>query len=250
MTDALEIVSKYAIGSHMKKHPSLAATVNSLPTHCPSQIFLGNPQGSAVSVSDADLAAAAAAIGSRQVFVHSPYIVNLSAKEDKWQSALLRKTLGYTSAFGGLGVVVHVGKSTSQHMADALQNMRAMLMRSLDAATPTCPLLLETPAGQGTETLKGMGEFLDFVESFADPRLRVCLDTCHVFACGHDPVLYVKEALKRPGLLKLVHYNDSEGACNSCVDRHAFVGTGKIGLETMRTIAQLCHESNVPMVIE
>jgi deoxyribonuclease-4 len=245
-----EIISIYNIGSHMKKQPSIAGTIASLPPGRPSQIFLGNPQGSAVSATDSDLAAAAAAIGSRKVFVHSPYIVNLCAKEDKWQSQLLRKNLQYTGAFGGLGVVVHVGKSTSQPLTEALQNMRAMLQRSLDAATPACPLLLETPAGQGTETLKGMGEFLDFVESFADPRLRVCLDTCHVFACGHDPVEYLKETLKRPGLLKLVHYNDSEGACKSCVDRHAFVGTGKIGLETMRTIAQLCHEAAVPMVIE
>jgi endonuclease IV len=51
-------------------------------------------------------------------------------------------------------------------------------------------------------------------------------------------------------LLKLVHFNDSHGACDSCVDRHAFIGTGHIGIDIMTKIATLCVEKGIDMVIE
>jgi deoxyribonuclease-4 len=246
------LVSSFNIGSHVKKQKTLLATVAALPSNRPWQIFLGGPQNSKISVVDSDLAEAAVNIGAskKQIYVHSQYIINLCAKTDEWQSELLMKNLKYTRAFGGRGVVVHVGKSTDQTMTEALEKMRAALTRCLSDATESCPLLLETPAGQGTETLRGMTEFLDFVESFKDPRIRMCLDTCHVYACGHKPLKYIEEAVKRPGLLKLVHYNDSLGECGSCVDRHAFVGTGKIGISGMREIAEICHKNNLPMLIE
>lgn len=246
------LVSSFRIGSHVKKQKTISATVACLPPGRPWQIFLGGPQNSKITALDSDLAEAALNIGAtkKEIYVHSQYIINLCAKKDDWQSELLMKNLKVTRAFGGRGVVVHVGKSTDQTMSEALEKMRAALTRSLAEATESCPLLLETPAGQGTETLRGMTEFLDFVESFKDPRLRMCLDTCHVYACGHQPLKYIEEAVKRPGLLKLIHYNDSLGECGSCVDRHAYVGTGKIGIEGMTQIANLCHAHNLPMLIE
>ena len=128
--------------------------------------------------------------------------------------------------------------------------MRAAIRLAMEHATVDCPLLLETPAGQGTETLKDMNEFLNFVESFKDQRVRVCLDTCHVFACGHKPLEYIGAALARPALLKLIHFNDSLGGCGSCVDRHASIGAGNIGMEGMRAIAETCTAAGLPMIIE
>jgi deoxyribonuclease-4 len=95
-----------------------------------------------------------------------------------------------------------------------------------------------------------MNEFINFIESFDDKRIRMCLDTCHVFACGHKPIEYIQESLKKPGLLKLIHFNDSLGACGSCVDRHAYIGTGNIGMEGMTQIADLCSKAGLPMLVE
>jgi deoxyribonuclease-4 len=80
--------------------------------------------------------------------------------------------------------------------------------------------------------------------------LRVCLDTCHVFACGHKPLEYIESLLKTPGLVKLIHYNDSATPCGSCVDRHAYMGTGHIRMDGMKAIAELCGKHDLPMVIE
>ena len=76
------------------------------------------------------------------------------------------------------------------------------------------------------------------------------MDTCHVFACGHEPLAYIQEIVKHPELLQLIHFNDSLGECGSCVDRHAFIGRGKIGLNKMTEIASLCHSHNLPMLVE
>jgi deoxyribonuclease-4 len=204
-------------------------------------------------VDDSDIAATLGLVqkNNAKIYVHSQYIINLCAPniEDNWNTKLLIKNLQVTRAFGGRGVVVHVGKSTKQTLEDALEKMRLAIHSCLEHATAECPILLETPAGQGTETLTDMNAFLDFIDSFKDNRIRMCLDTCHVFACGHKPLEYIDAALKR-GTLQLIHFNDSLGACGSCVDRHAFVGTGNIGLEGMTQIANACHKANLPMIIE
>jgi deoxyribonuclease-4 len=245
---------EHLIGHHAPKMKSLVDTVRALPDAAkPYQIFLGGPQTAKLSVADAELAAAAAEVGRRgvRVYVHSQYIINLSnRKGESWAESLLIKNLQYAVAMGCRGVVVHVGKSVGSVEAEAVVAMRETLKNALAHATPDCPLLLETPAGQGTELLRGAEEFMDFVESFGDQRLRACLDTCHVFACGHKPLEYLGKMRERAGLLKLVHYNDSAAPCGSCVDRHAYMGTGHIGMEGMKAIAELCTAGQVPMVIE
>jgi sugar phosphate isomerase/epimerase len=135
-------------------------------------------------------------------------------------------------------------------VAEAVAIMRTAVARAASVATPACPLLLETPAGQGTELLTKPEEFIDFVESFATPTLHACLDTCHVFACGHCPVKYVDAMLAKPDLLKLIHYNDSMDLCGACKDRHAYVGTGKIGLEALTAVAEHAVSAGIPMVME
>lgn len=250
----------YSIGVHAPKAKSLAGTIAALGDFSkPYQIFLGGPTNSKMTITDAELALAAEAVqhtGAR-VFVHSQYIINLCAGirgggvAEDWSARLLESNLRYTAAIGGRGVVVHVGKSTTQPLEEALAKMRSALMGALPYATAECPILLETPAGQGTETLKDQAEFIEFVRSFCDPRIRICVDTCHVFACGHDPLAYLEAITATdPDLLRLVHFNDSQEACGSCLDRHAYIGTGKIGMERMTRLAEFCSAGAIPMVIE
>ncbi len=266
MMNAKTLCDQFCIGCHIGKQKTLLETINTVAgSDKPYQMFLSGPQNShlkkdlAKSTDAADTKKLIQTSGAK-MFIHSQYIINLCAKcEDDWNIKLLKDNLEVGCAMGAKGVVVHVGKSTDQPLPQALERMRNAIKECLPSATKECPLLLETPAGQGTETLTDMNEFLEFVESFKDERFRMCLDTCHVFACrnpkdaarkGYDPIAYIQAALARPGLLKLVHFNDSLEACGSCKDRHAFVGTGKIGFDTMSKIAKLCSDNGVPMVIE
>ena len=251
---ALPLLVCHAIGSHMPKRKSLVDTIHAIPPGRPAQIFLAGPQSSRLSISDIELAAAAAAIAETKatLFIHSPYIINLctplSAANEEFHTKLLIKNLQYGVAIDAKGVVVHVGKSTTQELSAALATMRSNLVACMEHATPGCPILLETPAGQGTEVLTTQATFAAFVTEINDPRLRVCIDTCHVFAAGEDPHTYVTAT--PTALTKLLHFNDSATPCGSCLDRHAFIGEGHIGIATLTKIAEFASANAVPMVIE
>jgi deoxyribonuclease-4 len=249
----------YLVGFHAQKKKSLPDTLTTFAEsdhRIPYQIFLGSNMSSKLVISDEELAAAAKVIAATnlKIFVHSQYIINLCqdpGADDDYHTNLLIKNLQYAAIIGCRGVVVHVGKSTDKPLPRAMANMQTNLLRAMDHATEACPILLETPAGQGSETLTGYTEFVEFVLKFKDPRLRICVDTCHVFAVGHKPLDYLTRLTKyNKKLLKLVHFNDSATPCGSCLDRHALMGTGHIGMTTMEQIAAKCHSHAVPMVIE
>ena len=255
-SEVAALIEECKIGTHTSKLKSLTETVKNLPDKTkPYQIFLGNPQSVALSCKEEDMDACAALMKETgaNVYVHSQYIINLSAEPDDKDalSNLLGKNLQIAKRAGLKGVVVHVGKAVKRDKKVAVENMRQNLLRALEHATPKCPILLETPAGQGTETLQTYEEFVEFADSFQSESLRVCVDTCHVFACGHKPDEYItKLTTEKPGLLKLVHFNDSREPCGSKKDRHAFIGSGHIGFKTMSEIAHDCKDCRYPMVIE
>ena len=245
------------IGSHMHKQKSLTDTVKGFGDYSkPYQIFLGGPQSSKLHIQDEELAATAKAVQDTgaKVFVHSQYIINLcqeAGSNDDYHTALLIKNLQYANAVGFKGVVVHVGKYTTREKTQAIENMRQNLKVAMEHATPDCPILLETPAGQGTETLTSCTDFIEFVLSFQDPRLRICVDTCHVFATGKQPLDYISRLTKyNKKLLKLIHFNDSATPCGSCLDRHAYIGMGHIGIEQMTQVGNHCHQNGYPMLVE
>ena len=260
------LIHQCCIGCHTNKQKTLYETVLGIQDKTkPYQIFIGNPQQYTVNVKLEDCKKTKEILDQtrQQFFVHSPYLINLSSpvttEPGKKGLDCLCNSLDAAKAAGFKGVVVHVGKSTTQTVPQAMQTMRTNISKAIEHASASCPLLLETPAGQGTELLTDREEFFDFIESFKDDRLRACIDTCHVFACcnpvdpakkGHNPLTYIEEGLKRPNLVKLIHFNDSQFPCGACKDRHAFIGAGHIGLEQMTKIAYLCKTNNLPMVIE
>ena len=58
-------------------------------------------------------------------------------------------------------------------------------------------------------------------------RTGYCLDTCHCFAAGLDPI----EAATALGFehVHVIHSNDSKAPRGSRVDRHENIGKGQIG---------------------
>ena len=128
-----------------------------------------------------------------------------------------------------------------------------MVRNSLSYATESCPLLLETSCGEGTEVLTKIEELGTFFYRFSveeRKKLGVCIDTCHVFAAGYQPLSYLEHWEKYCKIpIILVHFNDSKGICGSCLDRHVYPGYGNIGVR-MIEIAKWCKSRNIQMVIE
>lgn len=179
-----------------------------------------------------------------QLFIHSKYIINL-AKPEKFQTIPLQYDLDVGSAIGAIGVVVHVGKSCQNSPEISIETMKSN-MKSLNI-NENCPLLLETPAGQGTELLTEIETFINFMNEFkTNPKYGICVDTCHVFACGYDPFEYLKKITNDTQQVKLIHLNDSKTEKGSRKDRHETVGNGFIGKECLMKCTQL----GIPCVTE
>jgi deoxyribonuclease-4 len=246
------IIIQYNIGHHIKKENTFFNTVVKMKPGIPYQIFMGNSQSGKLSINESDIKDASNYVVKNliKLYIHSPYVVNLSAKtDDDWNLVNIGKLLKYGYLLGAKGVVVHTGKHTKDSYERGVKNMRKALKLLIELSSIECPILLETPSGQGTETLCKMDEFLDFVDSFKSKKIGVCVDTCHVFANGHNPYEYIEKAYER-GNLRLIHYNDSKEECGSCKDRHAEIGQGKIGIEMMLSIAEFCKSRNIDMLIE
>jgi deoxyribonuclease-4 len=240
------------IGSHVAKGKDLASSL----VINPCQMFLRNPRSKADHTLDThELAKAAEKIKNEAIryFTHAPYTINLCSGRAP-ELDILISDLESTCSMGGEGVVVHVGKHCKQSMAVALDTMEVAVKGVLPYATTKCRLLLETPAGMGTEVCDTLREMASFYTRFsADElsKLGICIDTCHVFAAGYDPLHYLSSWSNLSDVpICLVHFNDSRREKGSRVDRHAPVGNGLIGQVAMEDIARWCHERCIPMVTE
>ena len=250
------IQEKYNIGNHIKKQKTIKKTVESIQNETtPNQVFLGSPRSGAISIKDDDVAESTLFIKKLKInlFVHTPYIINLSkahTDKDKHTNIFI-ENIKYSVALGCKGVVIHVGKYLKDTKETAIKTMKKNIDLAMKYATEECPILLETPAGQGTELLTDINEFYEFVDNINDKRVQICVDTCHVYSTGYDPLEYLKAIYKKnKKIIKLVHFNDSKTKCDSHVDRHAYIGTGTIGLDKMEEIALFCNKKKIPMVVE
>lgn len=174
----------------------------------------------------------------------------------------LRHSLRRARAIGALGVVVHTGSATGGREREvALAQVRERMLPLLDELTHDDDpfLLLESTAGQGASLCSrtwDFGPYFDVLDRH--PKLGVCLDTCHIFAAGHDLTgpAGMKQTLDLlvdtvgEGRLKLIHANDSKDVVGAHKDRHENIGSGHIGEDPFRELLAHPATENVPLVIE
>jgi deoxyribonuclease-4 len=231
------------------------------------QIFVTNPRGWAPGPDpgSAEVAAFRAGIDERglPVFVHAPYLINPGAPDAlvaARSAAALAVVIERATLIGASGVVVHAGSAVRADRHDEALAQAADLIRGvLDAAPDGAPqLLVEPTAGGGAALASDVPSLGRYLAAVDDPRVGVCLDTCHLHAAGHD--LVPVGALKRTvaavvrtigaGRIGLVHVNDSRDPCGSKRDRHASMGNGTIGVESFGELFTAPGLRGVPLVVE
>ncbi|RSS81541.1 deoxyribonuclease IV [Streptomyces sp. WAC06614] len=232
------------------------------------QVFVANPRGWATPAGnpaqDEQFRAGCAEAGI-PAYVHAPYLINFGSHtpatvERSVES--LRHSLRRGREIGALGVVVHTGSATGGRSREvAFAQVREHLLPLLDELTHEDDplLLLESTAGQGSSLCSRTWDFEPYFEALdAHPRLGICLDTCHVFAAGHDlaepggtkKMLDLLVGSVGEGRLKLIHANDSKEAAGAHKDRHANIGRGHIGREAFAELFAHPATEGVPLVIE
>ncbi|MCY0942739.1 deoxyribonuclease IV [Streptomyces antarcticus] len=232
------------------------------------QVFVANPRGWATptgSPAQDERFRAECAAGSIPAYVHAPYLINFGSHngatvEKSVES--LRHSLRRGREIGALGVVVHTGSATGGRPREATYaQIREHMLPLLDELTREDDpfLLLESTAGQGSSLCSTAEEFGPYFEALErHPMLGICLDTCHVFAAGHDLAepggtkltLDLLVDTVGEGRLKLVHANDSEAAVGAHRDRHANIGRGHIGREAFAELFTHPAMEGVPLITE
>lgn len=241
-----------AIGSHVSRESTLLKTVSRYEH--PIQIFLGSRLNAKFKFSDKDVANARKHIVSekKDVFVHAPYSINLARSyDDDWVVTALCSQLELLSKVGGKGVVVHIGTKSDMEEEDAYLNMHINVSVAAESASVECPLLIETDAGGSL--MDDPSELADFVLNLPDEvrgKVGVCVDTCHVFAAGYDPLETLQMFKDKCVRVHLIHYNDSQFEKGLKKDRHAGIGKGLIGLTNLMNVAEFAVNTGIPMVQE
>jgi deoxyribonuclease-4 len=203
-----------------------------------------------------------------KMFIHAPYIINpcvwnpTDPSTSVRQIALLKSLLTCGEKMGAKGVVIHVGKALKLGEEEGLLRMEGFCKEVLSSSTADCKLLIETCAGQVTEVARDLKTFGTFckklVRLYGQGRVGVVIDTCHIFAAGYDLAKHPSDVLKEIDeaigwdIIKLIHLNDSETAVGSHVDRHAAIGAGKIGMESLTKfmVEVFKHHPRVAIVLE
>lgn len=199
--------------------------------------------------------------GIRKIVIHAPYIINLGNTEKPemfdFGVDFLAKELTRTAAFHSKVLVLHPGSALSAGAEAGIEQIAKGLNRVLDADDSEVNIALETMAGKGSEvgrTFEELRMIYDRVEK--KDRLRVCFDTCHVNDAGYDLVNDYEGVLaqfdKILGLdrIAVIHVNDSLNPLGAHKDRHANIGKGTIGFETLQRIVHDERFAAVPKILE
>jgi len=201
-----------------------------------------------------------------EVIVHSSYTINLSKSDDVHDSNVqqLIYEISIAHAINAKYIVLHMGKKLDIDLSLAYNNMFMNLVYVSNNTKDTpVKILLETPAGQGTELCYKLEDFAYFFKKLSKnkkivSRFGICVDTCHIFAAGYDisTISGVKsyfeafEELIGIRYINLIHLNDSKKKVGSCVDRHKCIGNGYIKKNMLLEIAHKFYLLNVPIIIE
>ncbi|MDX1611521.1 MAG: deoxyribonuclease IV [Candidatus Thermoplasmatota archaeon] len=234
-------------------HASIAGGLHNAPEEAREeydaqclQIFTKNQrQWAAPELTEEDVASFQEALSSHgytgaDVFAHASYLINLAnPKEEKRAQSVdaLVVELERASRLGILGVCFHPGSHLVKGETFGLERITESLGMVLDRAPSDTLLMIEGTAGTGNNLGFEHEHLGIWMDAFPADRLGITLDTCHLFAAGHDlrPGAYEKtmEAMDQAFGLDRVHawhLNDSEHPLGSKKDRHAAIGQGEIGV--------------------
>ena len=266
-----EPFSERLLGAHM---PTVGGLHNGLiagkAIGCSAvQLFTGSPKRwhhPPVTEEQAALfQAALAETGIRFTVAHDSYLINLAALDETAVAksrAAFREELDRAEALGIPWVVTHMGSHLKAGIEPAIARLiesLKLILNETDHLRYKVGIALETTAGQGTGLGASFEELQAVLEGVGpNPRLGVCLDTCHIFAAGYDfrtPETYTEtwnEFERKIGLhrLKVIHANDAKKPLGSRVDRHEHIGEGEIGYAAFTMLLTDPRLAHIPILVE
>lgn len=263
------------VGAHINRDKTIVKTMENIKNAGGNalQIFVSSPRSTALT----DMAKYNSV--SREIkeylkqndfklVIHSPYVINVASEfkngkrtltidECYWIKTIINQ-LEISDLIGSIGVVLHVGKHVKLSYNDGLENMRTAIKFVLNDILKkklNTKLILETPAGQGTELLTDLKDFIKFYNSFTKDEqkyLGICLDTAHTWALGYDldeayDLLFSKNNAKN---ITLIHLNNSLVEKGARKDRHATILDGMIPNNKMNDFIKSIKKNKTVIILE
>jgi deoxyribonuclease-4 len=231
------------------------------------QVFASNPRGWAMPETNhqADQAFIEKANELEiETYIHAPFLINLgSPTEGTYKNSLAstKYSLKRGREIKAKGVVIHTGSAVDEgNIKKAWKQIHEGMMPILNELDDQDPwLLLEPTAGQGQSLVKRLEDLNNYFEALEwHPKVGICLDTCHVFAAGHDikskggmsATIDLLVEVAGAERIQLIHANDSMDVLGSLKDRHQNLGDGEIGSKPFAEL--LAHPAIVdaPLILE
>lgn len=231
------------------------------------QVFASNPRGWAMPETnhEADQAFIEKANELEiETYIHAPFLINLgSPTEGTYKNSLAstKYSLKRGREIKAKGVVIHTGSAVDEgNVKKAWKQIHEGMMPILSELDDQDPwLLLEPTAGQGQSLVKRLEDLNNYFEALEwHPKVGICLDTCHVFAAGHDikskggmsATIDLLVEVAGAERIQLIHANDSMDVLGSLKDRHQNLGDGEIGSKPFAEL--LAHPAIVdaPLILE
>lgn len=192
--------------------------------------------------------------------IHAPYIINLgnSSNAETFRLAVefLSLDIERTAAMGSHTLVLHPGSHVGAGPAVGIHKIAEGLNEILTKDTP-CNIALETMAGKGSEIGRSFEELANIFDQVSySEKLRLCLDTCHMHDAGYDIIHNFDAVIDRLDHLigkdkvAVLHINDSKNPLGAGKDRHANIGEGYIGFETLHRIVHHPVFTDIPKILE
>lgn len=207
----------------------------------------------------------------KKILIHGIYLTNL-ARKDKQLFHMGKMGLAVYLDFANrvgelikkndldveiLGVCFHPGSQKELNYEDSLERISYGIDWVLNEVGGDQWLLIESTAGTGSN----MGRSFTELKSMRDgskgkDRVGYVLDTQHTYAAGYDWVSDIDSVVEEIGetlgfdRVKAIHLNDSLMALGSNKDRHANLGEGKLGKDTVHNILHRKEFKNIPFILE
>ena len=196
------------------------------------------------------------------IISHTSYLINLASTNKrvvKLSVPALEAELERMHILRIKWCVLHPGAHLGAGEDEGISKISSMVRRILLNTPSDTGILFENTAGQGTTLGYTFGQLAQLLELTDVPdRTGICFDTCHAFAAGYD--LSSERAVRETmdefndtvGIkkIKAFHINDSVKECGSRKDRHACIGEGLIGLESLRFLASMPEFKEIPGISE
>jgi deoxyribonuclease IV len=195
------------------------------------------------------------------VAIHAVYLINCATKDAELRKkslSSLTHALRIGDEIGAVGVVLHPGAQKGETLRPSMKRAAKVIAAALKDSD-SCPLLLEQTAGHRGLLGRDFDQTAALIElAGGGERLGLCLDSCHLFAQGHDVTdadrlaETLDETDEKVGLerLRCVHVNDAAAPLGSCRDRHANLGKGEMGRRGLATFLSEPRFEGLPAMLE